>query len=393
VPIQLRITADGETTLRQLLLKDAEKRLQVPEDLEAVRVNEGGHGSYRVHYDLELREGLLRLLSDLSSIERLNLIKDTWATVLTEDDAWQISLTKYLDLAARLAKLDGEDGGYENVWAWAIMIQSFHVLNRIIDPEYRPNLEAFVCQLVEPAFDELGWEPQPGESPLIPQLRADLLRTLGTLGNHRGVQDRAVELYERYKSKPAEVKDGDIVAAVIRIVAHAGDATRYEEFSNNFRSATTPQDKNRYLYALTAFQQRELLQKILDKTIKSDEIRPQDAFGVVQSLLMSVYGRDLAWEFVKGHWQEMSQLYGQSGLNRVCQGVIALTTPELASDVDQEMRRVKIDGQTLQQYLGRKTLEQILERLRAFVGLRERQGESLRDYLVQFTPRAGEEDR
>jgi puromycin-sensitive aminopeptidase len=394
VPIELRTTAGGKTTVRQLLLKDAEKRLEVPEDFESVRVNEGGHGFYRVHYNLELREGLWGQLPDLSPIERLNLTKDAWATVLTENDAWRMPLTQYLELADRLAKLDGEDGGYKNGWVWDIMIQSFGVLNRIIDPEYRPNLEAFVRHLVEPAFDELGWEPQPGESPLIPRLRADLLRTLGTLGNHRGVQQRAVELYERYKSNPAAVKDGDIVAAVIRIAAHAGDATRYEEFLKNYKSPdATPQDKNRYLDALTAFRQPDLLQKTLDKTIEPEEIRTQDAPRVVQFILMSVYGRDLAWEFVKGHWEPMSALYHQSGLSRVCQGLSGLSTPELASEVDQEVRRVKIDGQTLQQYLGGKTLEQILERLRVFVGLSERDGENLQDYLAEYTPSVREEVR
>ena len=64
-------------------------------------MNEGGHGSYR-GYDPELWEELLGQLPDLSSIEHLNLTKDAWATVLTENDAWRISLTEYLDLAARL---------------------------------------------------------------------------------------------------------------------------------------------------------------------------------------------------------------------------------------------------------------------------------------------------
>jgi puromycin-sensitive aminopeptidase len=393
VPIELRTTAGGKTTVRQLLLKDAEQRLEVPEDLESVRVNESGHGFYRVHYDPELREGLLGQLPNLSSIERLNLTKDAWAAVLTETKAWHISLTEYLDLAARLAKLDGEDGGYKNVWVWSILIDSFGVLNRIIDPEYRPNLEAFVRQLVEPAFDELGWEPQPGESPLIPELRADLLRTLGTLGNHHRVQERAVELYEKYKSNPAEVKDGNMVAAVIRIVAHAGDGTRYEEFLNNYTSKdATPQDKNRYLNALTAFRQSELLQKTLDKAL-TEEIPSQDGSRIVQSMLTSVYGRELAWEFVKGRWQEMSQFYGQTGLSRVCQGLSGLSTPELASEVDQEARRVKIDGQTLQRYLGGKTLEQILERLRVFVCLGEREGKNLQAYLAEFTPSVREEVR
>jgi hypothetical protein len=70
-----------------------------------------------------------------------------------------------------------------------------------------------------------------------------------------------------------------------------------------------------------------------------------------------------------------------------------LSTPELASEVDQEVRRVKIDGQTLQQYLGGKTLEQILERLRVFVGLSERDGENLQDYLAEYTPSVREEVR
>jgi puromycin-sensitive aminopeptidase len=392
VPIELRITANGETTVRQLLLKDAKKRLAVPENFESVRVNEGGHGLYRVHYDHELWEELLGQIPDLSPIERLNLVKDAWATVLTEDDTWRILLTTYLDLVDRLAKLDGEDGG-KNVWVWDIMIQSFHVLNRIIDSKYRPNLEAFVRQRVEPAFDELGWEPQPGESPLIPQLRADLVRTLGTLGNHRGIQERAVELYERYKGNPSEVKDGDIVAAIIRIVAYAGDATRYEEFFDNFKSPdATPLDKNRYLYALTAFQRPDLLQKTLDKAL-TEEIPKQDAAGVVQAVLTSVYGRELAWEFVKGHWKPMSDRFKQNGLSRVCQGLIGLSTPELASEVDQEVRRIRIDGQTLQQYLGGKTLEQILERLRVFVGLSERERANFQDYLAECIPSVSEEVR
>jgi hypothetical protein len=108
---------------------------------------------------------------------------------------------------------------------------------------------------------------------------------------------------------------------------------------------------------------------------------------------MSVYGRDLAWEFVKGHWEPMSALYHQSGLSRVCQGLSGLSTPELASEVDQQVRKVKIGGQTLHRYFGGKTLEQILERLRVFVGLREREGENLQDYLAESTPSAGEEVR
>jgi puromycin-sensitive aminopeptidase len=130
----------------------------------------------------------------------------------------------------------------------------------------------------------------------------------------------------------------------------------------------------------------------LDKAIKPEEIRTQDAPAVVRLLLMSVYGRELAWEFVKDHWEEMSKLYGHSGLSRVCAGVIGLTTPELEEDVHQEVRKIRIEGQTLQQYLGGKTLEQQLEQLRIFVKFRQREGQDLHDYLTQFSSSAGKEE-
>ena len=66
---------------------------------------------------------------------------------------------------------------------WAILIRrSFHMLNRLVGGKYRPNLEALVCQLVKPAFDGLDWGSRPGESPLILQLRADLLRSMNSAG-------------------------------------------------------------------------------------------------------------------------------------------------------------------------------------------------------------------
>jgi hypothetical protein len=63
-----------------------------------------------------------------------------------------------------------------------------------------------------------------------------------------------------------------------------------------------------------------------------------------------------------------------------------LTTSNLDDEkVIQEVRAVKIDGQTLQKYLGGKTLEQHLEQLRVFATFRKRAGTALQDYLAQFS--------
>src|SRR5207244_2008615 len=83
VPVQVRVTAAGSSSVERILLKDAEARLPLPAGFEAALVNEGGHGFYRVRYAPELLERLLRQVpGGLAPIERFNLVNDAWAAVL-----------------------------------------------------------------------------------------------------------------------------------------------------------------------------------------------------------------------------------------------------------------------------------------------------------------------
>ena len=223
---------------------------------------------------------------------------------------------------------------------------------------------------------DLGWDPRPGEDELTRQLRGDLLRALGTLGNDPTVQAEAARRY-RASLVDSGAVDPNVLPALIAILAHVGDADRYEEFLRRFRAATTPQEEQRYLYALAGFQRPELLAQTLERAV-SGEIRTQDAPFVVRTLLMSVYARELAWDFVKRHWDQMDRLYPKHGLRRMCEGVIGLATPELERDVHAFFAARKID-------FGGKTLEQYLEQLRVAVALREREGDALATYLRRFS--------
>jgi len=361
VPVQVRITASGRAASERRLLAQSETRLAAPERLEAVLVNEGGHGFYRVRYSGELLERLLKTLPAVAAIERFNLVNDAWAVTV----AGLMQLTDYLDLTARFrAERD------RNVWS--ILIASFGTLNRIIEGKSRPSLAALVRDRVAPAFAELGWTARPGEDELTRQLRGDLVRALAVLGDDRGVQGRAAELYAR----AAGDVDPNVLPALIGVLAHAGDAARYDDFLKRFKSASTPQEEQRYLYALTAFRQRELLTQTLERTING-EIRTQDAPFVARSLLMSVYGRELAWDFVKSNWDTMDRQYPKAGLRRMAEGVIGLASPEQERDVHAFFRGRNVD-------FGGKVLEQYLEQLSIAVRLRERESAALSRYLARF---------
>ncbi len=363
VPLQVRVSAGGRAATHRLLLGDAEARLPVGGALDWVLVNEGGHGFYRVRYAPDLLHALLDRLADLQPIERFNLVSDAWAAAA----AGLVAVADYLELTTRFhAERD------RNVWT--VILSSLHALNRIITAPDRPRLEAFVRALLAPAVTDLGWAPRAGEDELTRQLRGDLLRAVGTLGNDRAVQATAAERYAAAVEDPAAV-DPNVLTALIAILAHAGDAARYEEFLRRYRSAATPQDEQRYLYALAGFRQPELIRRTLERTV-SGEIRTQDAPFVNRGLLMSVDGRELAWRFVKERWDVMDRLYPKHGLRRMCEGVIGLATPELERDVHAFFGERKIT-------LGGKTLEQYLEQLRVAVALREREGAALAGYLAR----------
>ena len=170
--------------------------------------------------------------------------------------------------------------------------------------------------------------------------------------------------------------DPNVLPALIAILAHAGDGARYEDFLRRFRSASTPQEEQRYLYALAGFRQRDLLAQTLARTVNG-EIRTQDAPFVARALLMSVHGRELAWEFVKTNWDTMDRQYPKHGLRRMAEGVTGLVTPELERDVHAFFEARKID-------FGGKTLEQYLEQLRIVVALRAREGAALAKYLARL---------
>jgi puromycin-sensitive aminopeptidase len=365
IPLQMRVAVGGTMTSSRILLTEKNTTLPLPHDWESVLLNEGSHGFYRVRYAPELLSRLLNNGIDrLAATERFNLISDAWATTV----AGLMPLTDYLDLTARFT-------GEQDKNVWAVLLDSFSFLNRIITDENRPALEALVRHRVSPAVAKLGWVPQSGESEGTKQLRGDLIGAQGRLGNDPAIQQRATELYMMYRHAATAV-DPNVVPALVAILAHTGDAARYEEFHERFRAAATPQEERRYLFSLATFKPKTLLERSLASTI-SGEIRTQDAPFLIGAILGNVYGKELAWAFVKTNWEKMDRLFPKQGLRRMCGGIVNLATPELERDVQDFFTTRKID-------LGGKTLDQYLEQLQIAVTVRERDSRALHMYLEKY---------
>src|SRR5262249_12590306 len=124
------------------------------------------------------------------------------------------------------------------------------------------------------------------------------------------------------------------------------------------------------------FRDPGLTRPTLERAVNG-EIRTQDAPFVVRGMLMNVDTRELAWDFVKLHWDTMDRLYPKHGMRRLAEGVTGLPTPALEADVARFFTEKKPQ-------FGGKVLAQYLEQLHVAVMLGQREAAALHSYLSKF---------
>lgn len=357
IPVMLRAKTDKGEVSKKFILDKKSMTVELPGKLEWVIVNDGGHGFYRTRYSKELLSKLTGRLADMAVIERFNLLSDTWSATV----AGLAPLDDYLTLAALFKNETNKN-------VWAVLIGSLHYLNKVVDEAARPKLEQFARQLASPVLERLGWAPKAGEDEMTKQLRGMIIGCLGTLGNSAEVQKQAQESYKKYKADKASI-DANLVPALVGILAYTGDQARYDEFAAEMKSAGTPQEEQRYLFALAGFRQPELLKRTLESAISGD-VRTQNAPYLVQSVMANIAGRQLAWEFFQKNWDTMVKLYPENAVPRMCEGITSLVSEQWQEQIQKFFATHEVKQ-------GGKAIEQHLEKLHVAVLLKTREAKAL----------------
>jgi len=364
------IVRNGSTTTTALL-DDGEltEPIVLSDPTAAVIVNADGTGFYRVDYDDELRGRLdRRTIAQLSTLERYTLV----------DDAWSATVAGQLSATELLAFLEGFRDEREHT-VWQAIVIALRGLGRLLDDG--PEFVAFqqrVRELAGPALAELG-EPSSDEADLTGKLRGLLTGLLGVLGDDRGIQARCRELFDAASSDPTAI-DPELTAAATSVVAATGDAATYARMREGFLNGATPQEQLRHLYALAEFDDESLLLETCQFVLTS-AVKTQNAPFVLRSAIANRRHGDVAWAFVRDHWEEANERFPSSTIVRMIGTVKLLNRPESVDDVARFFAQHPIDQAA-------KTLEQVLERQRVNAALRTRDGRALADELTR-SARAG----
>ena len=150
-----------------------------------------------------------------------------------------------------------------------------------------------------PALDAVGLPGLATDSDDTQSRRAALLGIMGGTGDP-AVTRRAKELAEQYLANPSAIPP-TLVRQVLQVAAASGDAALYDRYLANLTATSgRPEEYNRVLNALTAFQEPALVKRTLEYAL-SDAVRSQDAPTLIAGSLVSSQ-KNLAWEFVRERW-------------------------------------------------------------------------------------------
>ena len=290
VPVCFAAAGGGTKECR--VLREREETLRVGGCNAPLFLNAGGRGYYVVEHAAPMLDALTASVATLGAAEKIVLLRDEWNLVRSA----RRPIGRYLALAEALR------GEREPLVVGNAIAKFGFIRETIAADADRAAFEKWVRSYLQPIVKELGWTSRPGESSDVRDLRGAALMALLAGGNDLSVAREARKLVERDLAGKARL-DPELRETLIFLAAREGDAKLHDLYRKARRNAATPDDQYLFLYALSAFRDPALQRRTLEWAL-GDEVRNQDAGGVLSSILTSpnAASRDAAWTWLEENW-------------------------------------------------------------------------------------------
>jgi aminopeptidase N len=232
IPLRLRIGADG--TPQSVLVTTDGQALAAGRCDQALSLNAGADGFYRVAYDAATLHTNAQQFRQLPAGDRIALLDDQWAQV----EQGTQPLADYLALAGAM----GDD---LNERAWNQIIE---VLSTVAQAERgTPGNQAYIAYasaLLKPVATRLGWQPAADETAGVQRLRRSVLSRLGAWGD----ADVVAEARKRFAAFVTDHRSmtPDDQGMILTIVAQNADQATFEQLHAIAKAAANETEVRRY---------------------------------------------------------------------------------------------------------------------------------------------------
>lgn len=309
-----------------------------------VLANAGARGYYRSGYENEALDVLSGSLGQLTPAERVMLLSDSWASMRSG----KATVAGLLDLVNAL-----KQERTRVVLNQALSFVGSVDRNLVQDPD-RPAFQTWLRSWLSPAANELGWEPKPGESDDVKDLRAQVLSTLGQSGEDPATLEAARGVAEKVLADPSSV-DRNLAPVAMSLAAMHGDTAFYEKTLARTRDTKSQEEYYLFLGTLSRFRDPKLLQRTMAFAL-SEDVRTQDKLFLLGDAMNNRSGKALTWDFVRAHYAELEKLGGGFGGAQVVGMAAALCDAKSRQEFNDFFKDRKVLG-------GERTLKQTREEI------------------------------
>jgi aminopeptidase N len=298
--IPLALGSPGATRPPEILLLDGSTEIAAGSCGEAIKVNLGDIGYFRVEYGPNSRSSLAKSLALMTPEDRLNFVADNWALI----QAGRAEPSSYLALI-------GQIGSDDHRAVWDLVITSMTRLDRLArDRPERPALRNYARARLRPVFDRLGWDANASEKGADDDealLRSSLIRSLGEFGDGDILAEarrRFAGFLENPQSLSTALRD-----PVTQLVGLSADRASYDTLLALARKSTVTNERLRYYFAAASARDPSLARDTLALTL-TDELPNTIIGNVINIVASSGEQPDLAWDFVKANFDALATKLG-----------------------------------------------------------------------------------
>jgi aminopeptidase N/puromycin-sensitive aminopeptidase len=293
IPLCMRAADSDKTTCK--IFGDRKTTFRIDGCGSPTVLNARGKGYYIVASEIDDLRALTRDRTGLSEAEKVALVRDEWFLVR----AAHRPIKEYLDLSAAILEKERSRGPIVAV------LENLSTVGRWLPPAQRSSFRTWLQAELRPLLEEMGWKPTPDESADRKSLRAAVLKSLALDARDPEVLAEARKQAREYLANPSAI-DTSVLPSLLAAAAVEADDQLFEQVLSALSSTKSTDVRQRLVAMLGGSRDPRQMRRVLDRAVQAD-MRATESRSLVSSVLGSLEGRDLAWEYVKTRWPEVEK--------------------------------------------------------------------------------------
>ncbi|XP_031845026.2 glutamyl aminopeptidase [Nomia melanderi] len=286
--------------------------LTLEKKVDWIKLNHRSVGYYIVNYTEDAWNVFRDLLSNnhqvLSPTDRADLLHDA----ILLGDAADLSYFAVMNLTTYLVN----ETHYQ---PWAVIAEWFGRMNRLLgETRVYARFQSYARSLIDRIYHRVGWRVAVEKSFSNRELGSLILHAACSVGHEHCLETARRKLRDFLDGSAAEPLPADIRPVVYSfgLATQPADAgSIFENMSRLLAGETDAQERDRLIIGLAAAQDKRLLSRYLEQTVKGNSVRKQDFGELLIKMASTPAGLEVAWNFVRSRWSSLNKKYVSNGYN------------------------------------------------------------------------------